>query len=310
MQTILGSGGTIANNIAKELPGYTEKIRLVSRHPKLVNGGEELFPADLTRKEEVIKAVEGSEIVYLTAGLPYNSKVWQEQWPRLMQNVIEACKIHNARLVFFDNVYCYGKVNGWMTEETPFNPCSRKGEVRARIATMLLEEIKKENLRALIARAADFYGPDTNNSFLNAMVFDNLAKDKSAQLMISKNLRHSLTFTPDAGKATALLGNNDFAYNQTWHLPIDHNALTGREIIKIAAACLEMLPDIKVLPLWMIRMASLFNPIIRESLEMMYQYDRDYLFDSTKFDKAFKFATVSYQEGITRTLKSRYGLSS
>jgi nucleoside-diphosphate-sugar epimerase len=305
MQTILGSGGAIANNIVNELPKYTEKIRLVSRNPKLVNGGEELFPADLLNREEVIKAVEGSEIVYLTAGLQYNIKVWQEQWPKLMQNVIEACKIHNVRLVFFDNVYSYGKVNGWMTEETPFNPCSRKGEVRAKIATMLLEEVKKGNLRALIARAADFYGPDTNNSFLNAMVFDNLAKGKSAQLMISKKLRHSLTYTRDAGKATALLGNNDFAYNQTWHLPIDRNALSGEQIVKIAATELGVEPKIQVLPLWMIKMASLFNPIIRESLEMMYQNDSDYLFDSTKFDKAFKFDTVFYPEGIINTLKSK-----
>ena len=169
-----------------------------------------------------------NEVVFLTAGLQYDSKVWQEQWPKLMQNVITACKENGSRLVFFDNVYMYGKVVGPMTEETPFNPCSRKGEVRAEIASMILHEIKKEELTALIARAADFYGPSTANSFLNMMVFENLKKGKSAQLMISKNLKHSFTYTPDAGKATALLGNTLQAFNQTWHLPTDANALTGQ----------------------------------------------------------------------------------
>ena len=303
MQTILGSGGIIANHIAKALPAYTSNVRLVSRNPKPVTGNEELFPADLTSAEQVMNAVKGSEVVYLTAGLQYDSKVWQEQWPKLMRNVINACKENGSRLVFFDNVYMYGKVVGPMTEETPFNPCSRKGEVRAEIASMILHEIKKEELTVLIARAADFYGPSTANSFLNLMVFENLKKGKSAQLMISKNLKHSFTYTPDAGKATALLGNTLQAFNQTWHLPTDANALTGQQIVDLAAQQLNMKPKVTVLPRLMIQLAGLFNPIIKESVEMLYQYDSDYIFDSGKFDSAFTFEKVSYAEGIRNCLK-------
>jgi len=303
MQTILGSGGIIATHLAESLPIYTDKIRLVSRNPKTVTGKEELVKADLTSADQVMKAVKGSEVVYLTAGLQYDIKVWQEQWPKLMQNVITACKEHNAKLVFFDNVYMYGKVVCPMTEETPFNPCSRKGEVRAKIATMILDEIQRGELAALIARAADFYGPETYNSFLNMMVFENMKKGKSAQLMISKNLRHSFTYTPDAGKATALLGNTPSAFNQNWHLPTDSNALTGQQIVEIAAKELNLKPKITVLPKLMIQMAGLFNPIIKESVEMLYQYDSEYIFDSGKFDKAFTFDKVLYAEGIRNSVK-------
>lgn len=303
MQTILGSGGIIANYIAKALPAYTSNVRLVSRNPKAVTGIEELVQADLTSAEQVMSAVKGSEVVYLTAGLQYDIKVWREQWPKLMRNVINACKENGSRLVFFDNVYMYGKVVGPMTEETPFNPCSRKGEVRAEIATMILDEIKKGELTALIARAADFYGPATANSFLNMMVFENLKKGKSAQLMISKNLKHSFTYTPDAGKATALLGNTLSAFNQTWHLPTDANALTGQQIVDLAARELNMKPKVTVLPRLMIQLAGLFNPIIKESVEMLYQYDSDYIFDSGKFDSAFTFEKVTYAEGIPNCLK-------
>ena len=303
MQTILGSGGIIASHLASTLPGYTDKIRLVSRNPKPVTGKEELVTADLTSAGQVMNAVKGSEVVYLTAGLQYDIKVWQEQWPKLMQNVINACKENGSRLVFFDNVYMYGKVAGPMTEETPFNPCSRKGEVRARIATMILDEVKRGELTALIARAADFYGPATANSFLNMMVFENLKKGKSAQLMISKNLKHSFTYTPDAGKATALLGNTPSAYNQTWHLPTDANVLTGQQIVELAAKELNMKPKVTVLPRLMIQVAGLFNPIIKESVEMLYQYDSDYIFDSGKFDSAFTFEKVLYADGIRNCLK-------
>lgn len=304
MQTILGSGGIIANHLATSLPGYTNTIRLVSRNPRTVTGKEELLSADLMSAEQVMKAVKGSEIVYLTAGLQYNIKVWQEQWPTLMQNVINACRENGSKLVFFDNVYMYGKVDGPMNEETPFNPCSRKGEVRAKIASMILEEVAKGSLTALIARSADFYGPETYNSYLEMMVFANMKKGKSAQIMISKNLKHSFTYTPDAAKATALLGNTPSAFNQTWHLPTDIHVLTGQQFVEIAAKVLNVKPKITVLPKLMIQMAGLFNPLIKESVEMLYQYDSDYIFDSGKFDKAFKFDKVLYTEGIRNSVKA------
>ena len=176
MQTILGSSGVIGRELAKSLTQYTHNIRLVSRKPNKVNEIDELFKADLTKAEQTIKAVEGSEVVYLTAGFQYDIKIWHAQWPVVMKNVIESCKQSNSKLVFFDNVYSYGKVDGWMTEETPINPVSEKGKVRAGLHKMIMDEVEKGNLKAIIARAADFYGPDTPLSFVNMMVFDNFKK--------------------------------------------------------------------------------------------------------------------------------------
>jgi nucleoside-diphosphate-sugar epimerase len=191
-----------------------------------------------------------------------------------------------------------------MTEETPVNPTSKKGEVRAQIANMILDEVKKGNLTALIARAPDFYGPYTPLSFVNVMVFENYARGRKAQLMISDQYKHSLIYTPDAGKATAILGNTESAFNQVWHLPTDKNALTMKEIAHLAAEAFGVKPDYMILKRWMIRMAALFNGAIRESVEMLYQNDGDYLFDCSKFDKAFQFRTTTYREGIRDTARS------
>jgi len=304
MQTILGAGGVIGTELAKSLPQFTDRIRLVGRHPRKVNANDELFSADLLNAEQTSRAVEGSEVVYLTVGLPYNLKVWQAQWPTVMRNVLDACKKHRAKLVFFDNVYCYGRVNGWMTESAPVNPASRKGIVRAHVAEMVLDEVKQGNIQALIARSADFYGPNTPLSFVTVMVFGNLKKGKKALWMINDTVKHSLTYTPDAGKATALLGNTDTAYGQIWHLPTDRNALTGREIIEMTAREFNVKPGHTTLPLWMLRMAGLFSGVIRESMEMLYQNESDYLFDSSKFDKAFDFKTTSYEQGVKETVRS------
>ena len=303
MQTILGANGAIGVELAKSLPQYTDRIRLVSRTPRKVNSTDELVSADLTIQEQVLKAVEGSEIAYLTVGLKYDINVWRVEWPDIMNNVIEACKRHKTKLVFFDNVYMYGKVDGWMTEESPVRPSSKKGEVRATIAKMLMTEVKKGNLQALIARSADFYGQNTSTSLAGMLVFENLLKGKKAQWLITDTAKHSQTYIPDAGRATALLGNSPEAYNQVWHLPTDSNVLTGKEFIEMVAKELSVDPRYSILSRWMLKVAGLFNGTIRESVEMLYQSESDYLFDSRKFDKAFSFKATPYEEGICETVR-------
>ena len=304
MQTILGSTGIIGTELAKALTQYTDKIRLVSRNPKRVNPTDQLVIADLTNFNEVLTAIEGSEVVYLTVGLQYKINVWQTQWPLIMKNVIDACKTHKTKLVFFDNVYAYGLVKGWMKEDTLVNPTSKKGEVRAQIAQMIMSEVEKGHLDAIIARAADFYGSNTPLSFATVTVFHNLKKKKTAQWFIDADKKHSMTYTPDAGRATAILGNTTSAYNQIWHLPTDKNALTGKEFIELSAAVFGIEPNYMVLKKWMIQMVGFFVPAVKESIEMLYQNEYDYLFDSTKFEKKFNFTPTSYKDGIAETVKS------
>jgi nucleoside-diphosphate-sugar epimerase len=306
MQTILGSNGTIGSILAKELTKYTDKIRLVSRNPKKVNPTDELFPADLLKSGEADRAVAGSEVVYLVVGLEYKLKIWEEQWPKLMRATIDACIKYNSRLVFFDNVYMYDLAEiGNMTEKSEVNPPSRKGAVRKQIAGMLLDEVKAGKLMALIARSADFYGPDSEKSFVTEMVYKNLKKGKSANWFIDADKKHSFTYTPDAARATALLGNTPDAYNQVWHLPTDINTLTGREFIDLFTREMNSANKISVMPLWLLKILGIFIPILREMPEMMYQYDRNYFFNSSKFDKKFDFRTTPYQEGVRQTVGSR-----
>ena len=191
-----------------------------------------------------------------------------------------------------------------MTEETPAKPDSKKGKVRAHLNKMIMNEVEQGNLNAIIAKSADFYGPDTLLSFVNIMVFENFKKGKKAQLMLDENKKHSFTYTPDAGKGTAILGNTESAYNQVWHLPTNRNVLTGKEFIELAAKTMGVKPDYVVVKKWMLSMLGLFNKVIKENNEMLYQNDSDYLFDSTKFEKAFDYKPISYEEGIVNTVNS------
>ena len=304
MQTILGANGTIGTLLAKELTRYTSDIRLVSREPVKINPTDRLFAADLDDARTVDKAVAGSEVVYLLVGFEYNLRIWQQKWPALMLATIDACIRHNARLVFFDNMYLYDAGTlGNMTESSPVNPPSEKGKVRAQVAQMLMDEVTRGRITALIARAADFYGPNNRSSLLIELVYKNLKKGKRPNWLISLHNKHSFTYTPDAARATAILGNTTDAYNQVWHLPTDSNALTGKEIIELFMKELDTYKKPLVLPMWMVRLIGLFVPVMREMPEMMYQYDRDYIFRSQKFEQRFAIKPTSYEDGVKQTVR-------
>ncbi|MEJ2181506.1 MAG: NAD-dependent epimerase/dehydratase family protein [Gammaproteobacteria bacterium] len=304
MHTILGANGIIAQELSRALDGHNQKIRQVSRNPKQVNSTDETFVADLLDAKATANAVAGSEVAYLVAGLKYDVSVWQQQWPRVMRNVIDACKEHGARLVFFDNVYAYGRVDGVMTEDTPFNPISKKGEVRAKIATMLLDEMRNGNLQAMIVRSADFYGPGAVQSFPHATVFARLKVGKMPQWIGNPDSVHTFTFTPDAGRAVAVLGRSAEAYGQTWHLPTTKEPVTGAGFVRTACELAGQPYKIQVAPRWMLKLMGIFMPVLRENEEMMYQFEYDYRFDSSKIESAFGLQATPYKQGIAKSLES------
>jgi nucleoside-diphosphate-sugar epimerase len=303
MQTILGAGGPIGNELAAILSAQGTPFRLVSRTPAPVPVGEAMA-ADLTDPEATSRAIEGSTVVYLLVGLKYDTAVWREQWPRIMDNTIEACRRAGARLVFFDNVYMYGRVTGPMTEATPYAPCSKKGEVRARIATTLMNAVEAGHITALIARSADFYGPRAANSVPNMLVLDAMAKGARASWLVNASVPHSLTFTPDAARGVATLAASDAAWNQVWHVPTAPDPPTGEEFVRLAAQAFGVEQKYRVLSRPMLKVAGWFTPVVRESYELLYQSEFPYVFDSTKFARAFGFSGTPYAEGIRRAVEA------
>jgi len=300
--TILGAGGSIGNALTDQLLKSNESVRLVSRSAYSISGAES-FKADISSYEQTLESIQGSDIVYLCAGLAYDRKVWAELWPKIMQNAIDSCKAKSAKLIFFDNVYMYGKVEGKMTEYTPYNPCSSKGEIRAKIATLLEDEIKHNNIQALIARAADLYGPYiTQNSMPYFMVIEKLLNGKSPQCLITDKTFHSFSYTLDCAKGLDLLWKDDNNYQQIWHLPTSNPGITGKKFIEIAANELGIDPKYSVLKKWMIQLAGLFDKTIYETNEMAYQIENDYYFDSSKFNDTFSFVPTSYEQGIKETI--------
>jgi nucleoside-diphosphate-sugar epimerase len=300
--TIIGAGGSIANCLVPLIIEKNEPLRLLSRSGYSITGAD-CRKADVSNQKELSIAIKDSKVVILLVGIEYTTAQWQIQWPKIMDNCITACIENNVPFIFFDNVYMYGQVDGIMTESTPFNPCSKKGEIRATIASHLLQQVKKNNIRASIARAADFYGPQAEEkSFFHQLVLKNLRAGKKAQWMVNAKVPHSFSYTHDMAKGLYLLANDESTLNQTWHMPTAKPALTGEEMIALAANLMGQNNKYMSLSKWMIKSFGWFNKVVGESVEMLYQYEHPYLFSSEKFEKHFNFKPTSYQEGLKATV--------
>ncbi|MEI6949853.1 NAD-dependent epimerase/dehydratase family protein [Paraflavisolibacter sp. H34] len=307
MQTILGANGQIAEALVRELHrNYTTDIRLVSRNPKRINDTDQLFPANLMDAKATDKAVEGSAIAYLTVGLPMDAQMWTDQFPVMMKNVMEACKKHQCKLVFFDNTYMYAKTSEPQTEESPFVPSGQKSAVRAHIAAMLLDEMNHKIIEAVICRAPEFYGPGKTQSITNSLIFENIRQGKKLKVPIKDNTLRTLIWTPDASRAMALIGNTPDAYQQTWHLPCDDNRLTYKQLIGLASEIYRKKFSFSVVKGWMFQLAGLFNNQAKELRELLPRYKYDNIFISDKFKRRFPdFKLTSYQEGITAIMNEQ-----
>jgi nucleoside-diphosphate-sugar epimerase len=300
--TIIGAGGSIANCLVPLILEKKEPLRLISRSGYTINGAD-CRKADVGNQKELSLAIKDSKVVILLVGIEYTTTQWQVQWPKIMDNCITACIENNVPFIFFDNVYMYGQVDGIMTESTPFNPCSKKGEIRATIASHLLQQVKKNNIRASIARAADFYGPYAEEkSFFHQMVLKNLRAGKKAQWMINAKVPHSFSYTHDMAKGLYLLAHDESTLNQTWHMPTASPALSGEEMIAMAAKIMGANSNYMNLSKWMIKSFGWFNKIVGESVEMLYQYEYPYLFSSEKFEKHFNIKPTSYEQGLKETM--------
>ncbi|WP_374419895.1 NAD-dependent epimerase/dehydratase family protein [Chromobacterium sp.] len=300
MQTILGANGQIAVELARELhDNYRSDLRLVSRNPRKVNASDALLPANLLDAGQTREAVRGSDLVYFTAGLPPDSKLWETQFPLMLKNALDACRAEGAKFAYFDNTYMYPQDDRILTEETPFAPMGRKGRVRAAMAAMVLQEMARGEIPVLIGRAPEFYGPGNTQSITNALLFDPLKQGRRPRVPLRDDTRRTLIWTPDASRALAALGNTPDAFGQTWHLPCCEDRPTYGQLATMACEAFGSEAAYALIGKWTLTAVGLFSKPAREIRELLPRYASDNLFDSSKFKRRFPdFPVTSYQEGI------------
>ncbi|MFN2104132.1 MAG: NAD-dependent epimerase/dehydratase family protein [Candidatus Promineifilaceae bacterium] len=299
---ILGAG-QLGLAIMDELVGQGETAKLVNRSGKVnevLPEGVVLETADLNDPAQVAAVCEGAEIVFFCAQPPYDK--WPELFPALAASVIEGVALSGAKLVFGSNVYMYGPNNGRpIHEDLPYAAQTRKGKARAEVAKMLLDAHAQGRLQVVIGRAADFYGPRVTDSLVGEMLFGAALSGDTGMLVGNIDLPHTLTYIGDFARELVTLSRHDEAFGRAWHVP-SAETITPRRFKEIIEAEIGRPVKVRVVGKTMMRLAGLFNPIARETAEIMYEFDEPFIIDHSRYVAAFGNGVTLHEEAVRETV--------
>jgi nucleoside-diphosphate-sugar epimerase len=224
-------------------------------------------------------------------------------FPGLQAGVLEGAAAAGAKLIAMENLYMYGPTGGRpLTEDLPYAADTRKGRVRARMSEELMEAHKSGRVRLAIGRASDFFGPRALASAAGEQVFGRAVEGKSAQVFGDPDQPHTYTYVPDIGKGLVILGEREEALGRAWHLP-SPETLTTRQFVEMIFEEVGKPARVQAPPKIVLRALGLFNPVIRETIEMRYEFDEPFIVDDSDFKRTFGDQATPLREAIQRTVQ-------
>ena len=299
LHVIFGTG-PLGKWTARELVKLGKTIRMVNRSGKAegLPAGIEVVASDAYDAAKNIEVTKGAAAVYQCAQPAYFE--WVEKFPRFQTAILDAAAKNGAKLVVGDNLYMYGDTHGQpIREDLPYQPHTKKGKVRAEMANAVMEAHRSGKIRAAIGRASNFFGPDdrvmTDLSIRPAM------EGKTINLLGRTDQLHTFSYVPDFGKLLATLGTHEDALGQIWFTP-SPAAVTQKEFVKLIEAELGKPVKVLVAGKTMMTFLGLFNPMMRETVEMMYEWTGPFVVDTSKAEKAFGWKGTPLNVAVKETL--------
>ncbi len=301
MHVVFGANGGLGSALVRELAAQGKPVRAVTRSRMADTlPGVEAILADALDIEATRQASQGARVIYHAVNIPYPQ--WDEKLPQIMDNLIEAAATSEARLVYGDNLYMYGRVTGSLHEDLPYRPEGKKGALRAKLANTLLRAHEEGSVQAVIGRASDFFGPGARNTITGMLVIEPVLKGKKAMWTGSLDSLHSLSYINDVARGLVILGERAEAPGEIWHIPAGE-PLTGRQFIGMVFAHLGQPPRYGLYSPLTMRLVSVFSPLVRETLETLYQFEHPFTLDSSKFQGAFgPFIPTPHSQAIEETM--------
>lgn len=299
---VLGTGA-IGRAVMNELVKRGESVRMVNRSGKMdeVPAGVEVVAADLYDQAKVKVVTRGAMVVYQCSQPEYHQ--WTDKFPPLQSSIIEGLTGSNAKLVLVENLYMYGDPNGApLTETSPHDAHTVKGRLRREMSRSALEAHREGRLKIAIGRGSDYFGPWGTESSAGGSIFRQLLAGKPAQIAGSANLPHTVTYIRDFAKALIILGERADADGQAWHVPNDMPQITQGGFVEMAAGEAGANPKVMAAGKFLLSALGLFNPAMKEIVEMLYEFEKPFIVDSSKFEKTFGMKATPMKEAIRETV--------
>ncbi|WP_347553053.1 NAD-dependent epimerase/dehydratase family protein (plasmid) [Pseudalkalibacillus hwajinpoensis] len=296
---VLGTG-PLGLAVMEELLKQGKSVRVINKSGKaLVPNGVECMKCDVKDLDQLRNSLHNATIIYHCLGLPYQD--WQTQFPKMMANIIQVASENGAKIVYGDNLYGYGPQQGPLHEKMPYKPIGKKTKARAEVATTLMEAAKEGKVQATIGRGSDFFGPRAKNAMLGERVFTHLLDEKPVELIGNPDTVHSHIYIKDFARGLIILGDQNSANGEIWHIPHAKPTST-RHLVEQVAHKLNKQPKYRLANKFIVTMGGLFNSDMKEFKELMYQQVNDFTVDSSKFNNKYEFRVTPYEEAIDETI--------
>jgi nucleoside-diphosphate-sugar epimerase len=307
LHVVFGAGGGAGGAVVRALAETGQEVRAVTRSGGTLPAGVEDVRADARDRDAVRRACEEATVVYHCVNVPYGD--WEAVLPGIMDALIDGASRAGARLVYCDNLYMYGPVSGPIREDSPARATGAKGRLRIRLADTLLAAHADGRVEATVGRGSDFFGPGAANTVAGMLVFPAVVAGRKAHWLGSLDAPHSLNYIDDFARGLVTLGRADGAPGEVWHLP-PGETVTGRAFVERAFAAAGRPPRVGLYRSWMIRLLGIFDRQMRELMEVLYQFEKPFVLDGTKFTAAFGDPGLTpLDEAIERTLAWQRGRS-
>jgi nucleoside-diphosphate-sugar epimerase len=308
---VIFGAGQVGSRLAVQLLHDGKQVRIVKRTPAAVPRGAEVTLGDAADRAFCIAAADGATSVYNCMNPPYSAQAWASLLPLYGDNLIAAAGKAGARLIVLNNLYMLGRTGGHlMDEDTPINPCSKKGEARARVSETLFAAHRRGDVRAVEGRASDFYGPGAALGYVGDYFWKPALAGKTVQLPIDPDAVHTYHYVPDVAAGLALLGQaDDSALGRGWMLPCQP-AGTLRELVGRLTDALGSPIRLAKIPRWVIKAGAILVPLLRELDEMRYQWEEPFIVDDRRFRERFAAQPGDPHAAARATVdwaKQRYG---
>jgi nucleoside-diphosphate-sugar epimerase len=301
LNVVFGTG-PVGLAIMDELVSKGKRVRIVNRSGRAdVAEGVEVVGADAADTTFTREVSAGASVVYFALNPPYDK--WPELFPGLQAGVLEGAASAGAKLIAVENLYMYGSTGGRpLTEDLPYAANTRKGKVRARMSRELMEANASGKVRVAIGRASDFFGPRVLASAAGEQVFGRAVAGKSAQVAGDPDQPHTYTYAPDIGRGLVILGEREEALGRVWHLP-SPETVTTRRFVETIFEEVGKPARVQAAPKILLRALGLFNPPLRETIEMLYEFEEPFVVDHSAFERAFGIRATPLREAIKETVR-------
>ncbi len=287
VEHLIVGAGPVGTATALLLAAEGDRVRLVTRsgsgpsHPLITR-----IAADATDAERLAELCGGVATVFNCANPPYHR--WARDWPPLATAILGAAEGAGAVLVTVSNLYGYGPPDGPMTTRTPLRATETKGRVRAMMWDQALEAHRQGRVRVTEARASDYIGAGLGPAnHMGSRVTDRVARGKGVKLIGRTDVAHSWTYVGDVAATLVTLARREEAWGRPWHVPsgpaLSQQALVGE---MCRAAGVEEV-RVGVIPRWILRAVGVFQPKVREVLNIAYQFEAPFVMDSTETTETF-----------------------